>query len=106
MIRLFTLCCLFCLKTIAQPLPSNYILGRTTGSLPFLLYGLGEDRLGGAKMTFLDTMIMMKVIDSAKEDYEVQLSKFHNAWLPKINFKADNLLALRPYYLTDSWKVY
>lgn len=106
MIRLLSFCCLFCLETIAQPLPNNYLAGRTTGSLPFLQYGLGEDRLGGAKMTFLDTLIMVKVIDSSKDNYEVQLSKFHTAWMPKINFKTDSQLALRPYYLTEDWKVF
>jgi N-acetylmuramoyl-L-alanine amidase len=107
MIRLLALSCFFgCWRTTAQPLPNNYLVGRTTGSLPFLQYGLGEDRLGGAKMTFLDTLIMVKVIDSVKDDYEVQLSKFHTAWLPKINFKTENELVARPYYLTESWKVF
>jgi N-acetylmuramoyl-L-alanine amidase len=91
---------------MAQPLSNNFLAGRTTGSLPFLQYGLGEDRLGGAKMTFLDTLIMVKVIDSVKDDYEVQLSKYHTAWLPKVNFKADNQIVVRPYYLTESWKVF
>ncbi|MDP4263182.1 MAG: N-acetylmuramoyl-L-alanine amidase [Bacteroidota bacterium] len=107
MIRLLALCLLFCcLKAVAQPLPNNYLTGRTTGSLPYLQYGLGEDRLGGAKMTYLDTLIMVKVVDSTKDDYEVQLSKFHLAWLPKVNFKTDSLSVIHPYYLTESWKVF
>jgi N-acetylmuramoyl-L-alanine amidase len=33
------------------------LLGRTTGLLPYLEYGVGDDRLGGAKMTCLDTNV-------------------------------------------------
>lgn len=80
--------------------------GRTTGQLPYLEYGLGDDRLGGAKMTYLDSNIVIKVVDSVKDDYKVQLSKYHYAWLPKINFRTDSLARIQPYYLTASWKVY
>ena len=81
-------------------------MGRTTDTLPHLDFGLGEDRLGGAKMTFLDTLIAMKVVDSIKEVYKVQLSRNHFAYLPKKNFKADTSIKTQPYYLTGSWKVY
>jgi N-acetylmuramoyl-L-alanine amidase len=57
----------------------NYLLMRSTGKLPALSYGLGEDRLGGAKMGYIDTNILLKVIDSTKEMYSVQLSKYHTA---------------------------
>ena len=80
--------------------------GRTTDTLPFLEYGLGEDRLGGAKMTFLDTSIMIKVVDSVKNVYKVQLSQSHFAYLPKRYFKPDSSIKVQPYYLTNSWKVY
>lgn len=89
----------------AQDGPHAYITGRTTGPLPYLKYGLGEDRLGGAKMTYLDTNITVKVIDSVKDDYKVQLSAYHYAYLPKANFKTDTT-KLQPYYLTNSWRVY
>jgi len=36
------------------------MMGRTTDTLPHLEYGLGEDRLGGAKITFLDTSVIKK----------------------------------------------
>lgn len=80
--------------------------GRTTGPLPFLNYGLGEDRLGGAKMTYLDSNVLVKVVDSVKDDYKVQLSSAHFAYLPKASFKRDSFLRLQPFYLTNSWKVY
>lgn len=80
--------------------------GRTSGPLPYLEYGLGDDRLGGAKMTYLDTNILVRVIDSVQDDYKVQLSALHTAYLPKQNFKPDTFTKLQPYYLTSSWRVW
>ncbi len=54
-----------------------FLTGKTTGPLPFLECGLGDDRLGGAKMTYLDSNVVMKVVDSVKDDYKVQLSNLH-----------------------------
>ena len=81
------------------------LVGKTTGSLPYLEYGLGSDRLGGAKMTYLDTNIIVKVIDSTIGNYKIQLSKNHLAYLPKANFKQDSTIKIQPYYLTSSWMV-
>ncbi|MDB5197219.1 MAG: hypothetical protein JWP88_1590 [Flaviaesturariibacter sp.] len=80
--------------------------GRTAGRLPYLDYGLGEDRLGGAKMTYLDSNILVKVIDSTGDVYKVQLSLSHTAYLPKQAFKRDTAAKPKPYYLTGSWKVW
>lgn len=83
----------------------SFFLGRTTGALPFLEYGVGEDRLGGAKMTFLDSNILLKVVDSFKTKYKVQLSKYHSAYVEKNNFTRDSLATIKNY-LTGSWRVY
>jgi N-acetylmuramoyl-L-alanine amidase len=88
----------------AQVVQSNYLTGKTTGTLPYLEYGFGYDRLGGAKITFLDTGIVIKVVDSTISSYKVQLSRQHFAWLPKINFLRDSI-KLQSYYLTSSWLV-
>jgi N-acetylmuramoyl-L-alanine amidase len=112
MIRLLCLLGIICtLQSCAQavnqpPVNDGFLMGRTTDTLPHLEYGLGEDRLGGAKMTFLDTMVLIKVVDSVKNVYKVQLSKNHFAYLPKKHFKADSSLKAQPYYLTNTWKVY
>ena len=102
--------CLVCvLATIsapAQPPQTNFIIGKTIGPLPYLEYGLGEDRLGGAKMTYLDSNIIVKIIDSTKDRYKIQLSKNHFAYLPKSNFKFDSAASTHPYYLSNSWKVF
>ncbi|HWJ29503.1 MAG TPA: AMIN domain-containing protein, partial [Flavisolibacter sp.] len=84
----------------------NFFSGRTTGPLPYLAYGQGEDRLGGAKMTYLDSNILVKVVDSFKTDYKIQLSANHFAFLPKQNFKTDSAIRLQPFYLTSSWRVW
>ena len=65
---------------IAHGQSANYIVGKTTGQLPFLEYGLGEDRLGGAKMGYVDSNIVIKVVDSVNGKYKVQLSKYHEGW--------------------------
>lgn len=80
-------------------------LGRTTGKLPFLEYGIGDDRLGGAKMGHLDTNILVKVIDSFRTDYKVQLSKNHTAFIDKRSIIKDTA-AINKEHLTGSWKVY
>jgi len=50
----------------SQNTTSDILYVKTTDSLPFLKYGIGEDRLGGAKMTYLDSNIVLKVVDSFK----------------------------------------
>lgn len=103
MIRLFRLLPLFCaFMATAQTPKNNFIAGKTTGNMPSLEYGLGYDRLGAAKITFLDTNVVMKVVDSTLNNYKVQLSKDHFAYLQKPNFKKDTTIKIQPYYLTAS----
>ena len=85
---------------------STIMMVQTTGKLPYLKYGLGEDRLGGAKMTYLDSGIVMVVVDSVNEDYRVQLSRNHSAYISKENVKHLPGKKPRDYYLTSSWRVY
>jgi len=66
---------------------------------------MGDDRLGGAKMTYLDSNVLMKVVDSVNTDYKVQLSANHFAYLSKQSLKEDTT-KLQPYYLTSSWRVW
>lgn len=96
----------FCLLIATTAAQSQPVYGRTTGKLPYLNYGLGEDRLGGAKMGYLDSNVLVKVMDSTKDDYKVQLSGAHFAYLPKTAFRPDTAIRLQPFYLTNSWKVW
>lgn len=77
-------------------------LVRSTGKLPALAYGLGEDRLGGAKMGYIDTNVLLRVIDSTDAMYHVQLSKFHSAFIEKGWVKPDSAGLEKAYYLTNS----
>jgi N-acetylmuramoyl-L-alanine amidase len=95
-------CCFLFLGACSQHYSPNSFFVRTTG-WPFLEYGPGDDRLGGAKMTFLDTNILLKVIDSFKTDYIVQLSKFHTAYVAKSSTKPESISEKEN--LTGDWKV-
>lgn len=77
-------------------------IGRTTGKLPALAYGLGEDRLGGAKMGYIDSNVALRVMDTVKGMYLVQLSKFHQAYIEQQYVKTDSLNKLKPWYVTGS----
>ena len=79
---------------------------QTIGKLPFLEYGLGDDRLGGAKMTYLDSNIILKVVDSSESDYKVQLSKNHSGYIARESVHLLPGKLIKPYYLTGNWKVY
>ncbi len=94
------------LTFFAQDTVKPYLLVKTTGQLPFLEYGLGDDRLGGAKLTYLDTSVLLKVTDSSGGDYKVQLSKYHSAYVAKSNVLQVTDKQMRPWYLSSSWRVY
>lgn len=101
----FTFFLLVATALSAQEL-TNFRWARTTGRLPFMEYGPGEDRLGGAKMTYLDSHVLLKVVDSLNSDYIVQLSASHRAFIPKENVLWINGKKNTPYSLSGSWKVY
>jgi N-acetylmuramoyl-L-alanine amidase len=84
--------------------------GRTTGKLSHIEYGIGEDRLGGAKIGFLDSNIQVKIVDSFRSTYKIQLSKYHSAYIAKTSVTLLGKLARSPAihntHLTGSMKVY
>jgi len=88
----------------------SILLAKTTGKLPFLEYGIGDDRLGGAKMTYLDSDVVLKVVDSFKTDYKVQLSKYHSGYIAKDNVvllgKLRNISQPHNSHLSSSFRVY
>ena len=71
------------LSASAQEKESQSFWVRTSGSLPFLEYGPGDDRVGGAKMTYLDSQVLLRVVDSLGGDYVVRLSDRHRAYIAK-----------------------
>ena len=56
-------------------------------------------------MTFLDSNVVLKVIDSAFNKYKVQLSQFHSAFIEKKHVIAANNYSASAH-LTGSWSVY
>jgi N-acetylmuramoyl-L-alanine amidase len=89
----------------AQKNETNYWIGKSTGKLPALLYGTGDDRLGGTKLGYIDSNILLRVIDSAKELYTIQLSKFHSAFIEKSYIRHDSVFSTKPFHLTGSFLV-
>jgi N-acetylmuramoyl-L-alanine amidase len=82
---------------------SPFKMVRTTGKLSTLYYGWGEDRLGGAAMGYLDSGVLLKVVDSVKELYKVQLTQFRTAFVDKRSVMADTLTIPAASYLTASF---
>ncbi|MBC7627003.1 hypothetical protein, partial [Ferruginibacter sp.] len=78
----------------------------TKGRLAHLEYGLGDDRLGGAKIGYLDSLIPLKIIGKVGDSYKILLAPNHNAYIP------DDLITLMPKgsfagdALTDRWQVF
>lgn len=85
-------------------------LARTTGQLPFMEYGIGDDRLGGAKMTYLDSNILFRIVDSFGTDYKVRLSNEHYAYIAKTSLVRQGKIANHPLvhnpHLSGSIKVF
>lgn len=83
---------------------------RTTGKFPFMEYGIGDDRLGGAKIGFLDSNVLVKIIDSFNTDYKIQLSSAHSAYIARTSVilqskQAIGRMAHNPH-LTGSLRVW
>ena len=78
----------------------------TKGRLAHLEYGLGDDRLGGAKVGYIDSNIVLKIVGKVGAHYKVQLAKTRTAYIP------DELVTLQPKgtftpeSLTAKWNVY
>jgi N-acetylmuramoyl-L-alanine amidase len=89
---------------VLNPLSSDVCI--TKGRLAHLLYGLGEDRLGGAKIGYIDSMIPLKIIGKVGGDYKVQLAPYKTAYIP------DDVVTLAPKgtfasaALTERWQVF
>lgn len=96
----FLILLVFTLEANAQSVGK---LVRTNGKLSTLYYGWGEDRLGGAAIGYLDTGVLLKVIDSAKELYKVQLSQFRTAFIDKRSVTNDSVSTQANGYLTASF---
>ncbi|MEO6405933.1 MAG: N-acetylmuramoyl-L-alanine amidase [Ferruginibacter sp.] len=77
----------------------------TTGRLAYLEYGLGDDRLGGAKIGYLDSMVQLKIIGKVDKNYKIQLAKNRTAYIPQdlVTLMAKGTFVAAS--LTGSWRV-
>jgi N-acetylmuramoyl-L-alanine amidase len=90
--------------SVMSPLASDMAI--TKGRLAHLEYGLGDDRLGGAKVGYIDSLIPLKITGKVGEHYRVQLAPSRTAYIP------DEHVTLMPKgsfggsSLTGKWKVH
>jgi len=54
-----------------------------TGRKPFLNAGLGEDRLGGAKLGYIQSGVRLQVVGKVGRQYKIRLSDEMTGWLPE-----------------------
>lgn len=54
-----------------------------TGRKPFLNAGLGEDRLGGAKLGYIQSGVRLQVVGKVGRQYKIRLSDAMTGWLPE-----------------------
>ena len=78
----------------------------TKGRLAHLLFGLGDDRLGGAKIGYLDSMVQLNIIGKVSTLYKVRLSKYRTAYIPEDVIEFLHKGTFTPESLTDKWTVY
>ncbi|AHJ99639.1 N-acetylmuramoyl-L-alanine amidase [Hymenobacter swuensis] len=95
----------FSKNTVRFLSPNVPQLARTKGELAYLNYGLGEDRLGGAKLGYLDSAVALHLTGRVGNQYRVQLSQNHTAWVPQEVVRLLPPGGFVPSSLTGSWSV-
>lgn len=84
---------------------SSFVV-RTQGKMAHLNYGTGTDRLGGAKMGYIDSLVLLRVTGQYEDQYRVRLTPSLSAWVPINTVKPDNNARIPVQYLTGSWRVW
>lgn len=82
------------------------LTGLTTADDVPLFYGLGTDRLGGARMGHLSSGVKLEIIGKQENMYRVRLSSQTQAYVPANQVRVQQGVHFRPYSLTGSWSVY
>lgn len=75
------------------------------GNRPFMNYGLGTDRLGGAKIGYITTGIKVLITGKQGDQYKVKLCDGLNAWIPEEYIKLLPFDTTLPNSLTGSISV-
>ncbi|MFT3845894.1 MAG: N-acetylmuramoyl-L-alanine amidase [Lacibacter sp.] len=79
---------------------------QTKGKLPYLLLGLGEDRLGGTKMGYLDSLVKLYAVGKTGNKYCVQLSKNRQAYIEEEYVDTADAVSFSPASLTGNMRVW
>jgi len=90
--------------SVQSPLASDIAI--TKGRLAHLEYGLGDDRLGGAKIGYLDSLVLLKITGKIGNDYRVQLAPSLTAYIPSELVSLLPKGSNGPQSLTGAWLVY
>ncbi|MEO6719228.1 MAG: N-acetylmuramoyl-L-alanine amidase [Ferruginibacter sp.] len=90
--------------SVLSPLASNIAI--TKGRLAHLEYGLGDDRLGGAKIGYIDSNIVLNITGKVGSHYRVQLAKTLAAYIPDELVELTPKGTYTPESLTTNWNVY
>lgn len=86
--------------------PYTQDIAVTKGRLAHLEYGLGDDRLGGAKVGYIDSNIVLKIIGKVGTHYKVQLAKSRTAYIPEELVTIMPRGSFTPESLTDKITTY
>lgn len=79
---------------------------QTKGKLSYLLLGLGEDRLGGTKLGYVDSLVKLFAVGKVGNKYCVQLSKNRQAYIEEEYVDTAIAGTFSPASLTGSMRVW
>ncbi len=98
------LCAAFTLQAVqAQSELPLYV--KITGKLPQLAWSTGTDRLGSAKMGYIDTGIILQVADTVGSLYKIKLSAHRHAFIEK-SLVSPIEMVMKPAIATaESWRI-
>lgn len=81
------------------------LVGITKGERVYLDFGLGEDRLGGAKFSFIQEGIRLAITGKVNARYRAKLTENQEAWIPEDQVDLQPAGTHLPHSLTGSWNV-
>ena len=90
--------------SVLNPISPDIMI--TKGRLAHLLFGLGDDRLGGAKIGYIDSLIPLHITGKIGSLYRVQLTKYRTAYIPDDVVDPLPKGSFIPESLTGDWRVY
>ncbi len=109
-VKHFFLFCFLLLSFFAhsQAVTDTTLTGLTRSKLTPLYYGLGTDRLGGARMETLDSAVVLRIsgLDTTRRYWRVRLAPSLSAYVPVEQVQADTLLRFPAQALTGSWRTW